>query len=64
MPVKLPSIPDIPFGEASKKWLDPIKETLEIWRGGRRSTARKLDALVSYQDLIDLGLITEEDVPR
>ena len=44
---KLPAIPEVPFGELGKKWLDPIKETIETWRGDRRSTDRKRNAVVT-----------------
>jgi len=60
----LPAIPDIPLGEENKKYLDPMKETIEVWRGERRSSGRKLDAVVTYRDLVDLGLIIEEQVPK
>jgi len=63
-PSNLPSIPAIPFNEPTKPWLDAMKETLEIWRGERRTSSRKLDAVVTYQDLIDLGLIIKDQVPK
>jgi len=64
MALKLPSIPEIPLGTPQKDILDPIKETLEVWRGERKVTGRKTDAVVTYQDLVDLGLINETDIPR
>ena len=64
MPHKLPSIPDVPPDHDVKMFLDPMKETIEVWAGARKTGARKLDAVVSYQDLVDLGLITETQVPK
>lgn len=60
---KLPSIPEIPLGTPQKEVLDPIKETIEVWRGERKSEDQR-NAVVTYQDLVDLGLIDMADIPK
>jgi len=64
MPLNPPAIPDIPFDEPLKKYIEPIKETIEIMTGIRKTSARKVDAVPTFQDLVDLGLITDDQVPR
>ena len=61
--VKLPSIPEVPFGRDSKEILDPVREILEVWKGDRKVTNQS-QAVVTYQNLVDLGLITESQIPK
>jgi hypothetical protein len=62
--VKYPSIPDAPLGSPNKESIDAMKETLEILKGERRDTARKENQAVTFKDLLDLGLISETDIPK
>jgi len=61
---KIPSIPaiDIDIPIAVKNILAPIKAMLEI-RQGQNPNSNIRDQNVTYQDLIDLGLITKDDLP-
>lgn len=61
---KVPSIPaiDVNIPLAIKKVLAPIKTMLEI-REKQNPNADVRDKHVTYQDLIDLGLITKDDLP-
>jgi len=62
---KLPAIPDVPIDHPEKKWLQTIKERLEVMNGERvKPGERKVTAVPTFQDLIDLGLITEDQVPK
>lgn len=62
---KAPTIVDVPLGVENKETFDAIKESIELREGVRtRVGERLLDKFVTYQDLIDLGLITESNVPR
>jgi len=60
---KTPSIPSIDkLSDIQLKLiLKPIKEIIEV-REGRLGS--KKDMAVTYQDLVDLGLITESQIPR
>lgn len=57
----LPSIPDIPPGTVNSELLEPMKEIIET-REGVRGMVKQRN--VTFQDLIDLGLITEADLPE
>jgi hypothetical protein len=62
MTVKAPQIPSIHALDTSVKVvLSPIKELLEL-REGR--LGEKTNMNVTWQDLVDLGLITSDQVPR
>ena len=62
---KLPAIPDVPVDHPAKHHLQALKERLEIWNGERTKPGeRKVAAVPTFQDLIDLGLITEDQVPK
>lgn len=60
--MKTPSIPPVPLevDMGLKRILDPIKEIVEL-REGKRGDP--LQRFVTFQDMIDMGLITEGDVP-
>ena len=61
----LPNIPDIPLGTENQDALSAIKENIEVREGARYKVGdRMLNKSVTYQDLIDLGLITSAKVPR
>lgn len=64
MPRKLPAIPDIPLDHPERRLLDPMKETLEVMNGVRKTGTTKVDAVPTWRQLIDLGLITEDQVPK
>ncbi len=60
---KIPAIPDVPVSDpVTVRLFGPIKEVIEI-REGRRG-GDNLDKHVSYRDLVNLGLITEAQVPK
>jgi len=61
---KVPAIPAVdPETElAIKRVLTPMKTMLEI-REGQNPNSNPRDKNVTYQDLIDLGLITKDDLP-
>lgn len=60
---KLPSIPE-PTENALGlvRSVSALKEAVEVILG-RRSSMRD-DRAVTFQDLVDLGLITEDQIPR
>lgn len=62
---KLTSIPDIPQGQGNdmEDFLNAIKENLEILSAKRSSALRRYRAL-TLQDLLDLGLISEDDLRK
>lgn len=63
--MSLPNIPDIPLGTENQDALTAIKENIEVREGGRYTRGdRMFDKSVTYQDLVDLGLITNAKVPR
>ncbi len=63
--MKTPNIIDVPLGAENKETFDAVKETIEIREGVRTKIGNRLfDKVVTYQDLVDLGLITEINVPR
>lgn len=64
MPPDLPAIPDIPLDHNDKRFLDPMKEALEVMSGVRKSGDRKVDAVPSWQDLVDVGVITADQIPK
>ena len=59
---KYPAISDpIPDPENLRKVVMEIKEVVEILQGDREP---RRNSSVSWQQLIDLGLATEDDIPR
>lgn len=64
MPLNYPAIPDIPYGVAGKEHLDPMKETIEIITGARKKGTDQRNAMPTWQQLLDLGLITEDQIPK
>jgi hypothetical protein len=56
---KYPSIPDPRFGGPDAA-VQAIKETVEVLT---RQRGKTLHSAVTFQDLVDLGLITEAEVP-
>lgn len=64
MPHDSPAIPDIPLDHKDKKFLDPMKETLEVMSGVRKSGDRKVNAVPTWQELINIGVITADQVPK
>ena len=59
---KYPAISDpIPDPENLRKVVMEIKEVIEVLQGDREP---RTNSAVSWQHLIDLGLATEEDIPR
>lgn len=63
MPSSLPSIPNIPLDHPDRQHLEPMKETLEVITGSRKVGAKKYNAVPTWQELLDLGLITDDQVP-
>ena len=63
MPVrKTPNIPSISTPDVQmSRVLKAVKETIEI-REGRLGPKKEMG--VTFQDLVDLGLITESQIPR
>lgn len=62
-PTKLPNIPDIPpdVDHNVRVILEPVKQRMETREG--LTGKDKLDANVTFRDLVNLGLITENQVP-
>lgn len=62
MAQRYPSIPDPSLDpEALRRSDIALKETIEIMTGVRGS---RLDAVVTWQDMINLGLIVPSQVPK
>jgi hypothetical protein len=58
---KYPAIPEATQDPRSLKvTVDALKESVELLTGQRRG----LPAVVTWEDLVRLGLISETDVPR
>lgn len=59
---KMPSIPTVEFLDADvKAVVRPIKEILEVREGRVGSNKSRV---VTFGDLVDLGLITESQIPE
>lgn len=59
--IQTPNIPDTThLTEREREVVNPIKETIEL-REGRRGRAD--EAFVTWRDLVNLGLISESDIP-
>ena len=62
MPQKTPQIPSVHSLDVDiKKVVKPIKEIIETREGLIGSSK---DRFVTFQSLVDLGLITEDQIPR
>ncbi len=64
MSIKFRALSEVPTGlkPGLVSFLQGVKEDLEILIGRRKRGEVKSRAVL-FQDLIDLGLITEEDLP-
>lgn len=63
MPVRHPAIPEPTVGSAEsvRDAILTIKESMEILTGQKRNGA--LNKAVTWQDLVDLGIVAEDQVP-
>lgn len=64
MPLKYPAIPDVPYGTPTKEYLDPMKETIEVITGARKKGTDQRNAMPTWEQLLELGIITEDQIPK